>query len=343
MRRVPSGKVTIKDIAEMCHVSTQTVSRVINNRPDVSPETRQAVEDAIERVGYQPSALARMLVQQRSMTLGFVTTGLKYVGIAQTLNGIAEACETTGYGLLVKDLPESAQQKLADVIDFFIARHAEGIIVLVPGLNVPAYLAGERIPPSCPPMVFLKSRDDTDYTTIAVDNAGGSRVATEHLLGLGRRHVAHICGPLGWLESRQRREGWAAALVAAGRPVEDRAVVAGDWTSQSGAACMETLLDQYPEMDGLVAGNDQMALGAMSVCHRRGLRIPEDIAVIGFDGVSEAEHFTPPLSTIRQPLREMGVAAVTELLAQVNDADPAAPAKHLVLDVELIARTSTLG
>ena len=120
-------------------------------------------------------------------------------------------------------------------------------------------------------------------------------------------------------------------------------MVAGDWTSQSGAACMETLLDQYPEMDGLVAGNDQMALGAMSVCHRRGLRIPEDIAVIGFDGVSEAEHFTPPLSTIRQPLREMGVAAVTELLAQVNDADPAAPAKHLVLDVELIARTSTLG
>lgn len=341
MRRIPSGKVTIKDIAEMCHVSTQTVSRVINKRPDVSPETRRIVEDAIERVGYQPSALARMLVQQRSMTLGFVTTGLKYVGIAQTLNGIAEQCETSGYGLLVKDLPESAEHQLLEVIDFFIARHAEGIIVLVPGLDVPAYLAEERLPPACPPMVFLKSMEDAQFTTIAVDNEGGGRLATAHLASLGRRRIAHIAGPQHWLEARQRAAGWAAALRSAG--LEPGPVVHGDWTSESGAAAFEALLDADPGLDAVFAANDQMALGAMSVCHRRGLDIPADVAVIGFDAVSEAAHFTPPLSTIRQPLREMGVAAVTELLAGINDPDDTLPIKHLVLDVELIARESTLG
>jgi len=343
VRRVPGGKVTIKDVAEMCGVSTQTISRVINQRPDVSPETRRAVEETIARVGYHPSALARSLVQRRSFTLGFVTTGLKYVGIAQTLTGIAEQCEALGYGLLVKDLPESAEGELLSVIDFFDARHAEGIIVLVPGLDVPAHLAAQRLPPWCPPMVFLKSSVDDRFTTIAVDNVGGARVATDHLLSLGRRHVAHIAGPASCLESHERLEGWKQAIGAAGLPIDERAVAAGDWASPSGADAFTSLLESYPEMDAVFAGNDQMALGALSVCHRRGLSVPGDVAVIGFDGVSEAEHFTPSLSTMRQPLREMGLAAVTELLARVNAGDDELPVKHVVLDVELVVRESTAG
>lgn len=343
MRRTPSAKYTIKDIAEMCNVSTQTVSRVLNKRPDVSSETRQLVEETIARVGYQPSALARSLVQQRSMTLGFVTTGLKYVGIAQTLNGIAEQCEARGYGLLVKDLPESAEHQLLDVIDFFIARHVEGIIILVPGLDLPKFLDTEHLPPQCPPLVFLKSYEDSRSTNIAVDNVGGARTATEHLIGLGRKHIAHIAGPDGWIEARLRIDGWRAALDAAGLAAPDSAVIAGNWTSQSGAECFASLLEAYPELDAVFAANDQMALGAMSVCHRRGLKIPDDVAVIGFDGVSEGEQFTPSLSTVVQPLRQMGQIAVTELLDHIDHPEEAGPARSVVLDVELVARESTLG
>ena len=148
-------KVTIKDIARMCNVSTQTVSRVINKRPDVSPGTREAIENAIAEMGYQPSALARSLVQQRSYTLGVIIAGLKYIGVSQTLNGITEQCEASGYALLIKELPRFDTPDVVPVIEALIAHHVEGIIFAAPELNENVKIAQAQLPTFCPPIIFL--------------------------------------------------------------------------------------------------------------------------------------------------------------------------------------------
>ena len=155
MRRKSSQRPTIKDIATMCQVSTQTVSRVVNKRPDVAPETREAVEKAIAQVGYHPSALARSLVQQRSYTLGVIIAGLKYVGVSQTLNGITEACEQTGYNLFVKELPRFDTPNIVPVIESLMAHQVEGIIFAAPEFNENVRIVHSQLPISCPPIIFL--------------------------------------------------------------------------------------------------------------------------------------------------------------------------------------------
>ena len=205
----------------MCGVSTQTVSRVINKRPDVSVATRTAVEAAIASVGFQPSAVARSLVQRRSQTLGVIAAGLHFFGVAQTLNGIAEASEEAGYALLLKEVDGAGEVDILPVMDFFIGQRVDGIIFAAPdvGRNLSASL-----PAASPPMIFLKSDHSTGLPTIAIDNLGGARLATEHLIGLGRRRIAHVAGPLSWLEARDRRDAWLESLACSRAPARPRGV-----------------------------------------------------------------------------------------------------------------------
>jgi LacI family transcriptional regulator len=205
MGRQHLQKVTIKDIAKMCGISTQTVSRVINKRPDVSPETREAVEKAIAEMGYQPSALARSLVQQRSYTLGFITAGLRYVGVSLTLNGITEQCEASNYALLLKELPRFDTPNIVPVIESLISHQVEGIIFAASELNENVKIAQAQLPSFCPPIIFLKSQANPNYTTLNIDNQGGARKGTEYLFSVGRRKIRLITGPLEWLEARQRK------------------------------------------------------------------------------------------------------------------------------------------
>jgi LacI family transcriptional regulator len=326
-------RVTIKEIAAMTGVSTQTVSRVINNRPDVSPETRRAVEAAIAEHGFQPSAVARSLVQRRSHMLGVLAAGLRYFGVAQTVNGIAEAAEASGYSIILKELASFSLPDIAPVVDFFVANRVEGIIFAPPQLGDNVRHVQDELPPSVPPVVFLKAHDSSGFTTIGIDNYAAGRTAAEHLLGLGRRRIAHLAGPLAWREAEDRRDGWLAALADAG--VEPGPMVAGDWSPASGAAAFEAILARDPDIDGLFAASDQMALGALHVANRRGIAIPDRMAVVGFDGLPEAAEFTPSLTTIRQPLTEMGKLAVAELLAAIEAESAPAP-QSITLPTELI-------
>jgi LacI family transcriptional regulator len=331
-------RVTIKEIARMCGVSVQTVSRVINRRPDVSPETRAAVEAAIAQVGFQPSAVARSLVQRRSNTLGVVTAGLRYFGVAQTLNGITEESEAQGYALLLKEIEASGLDDLMPVIDFLMARRVEGIIFAAPDLGENLASLRARLPMGAPPLVFLKSEPSRAFTTILIDNYGGARAATSHLAALGRRRIAHLAGPLTWHEARDRHQGWRDAVRHA--RLEAGPVVEGDWTSASGVSALERILEEDPSIDGLFVGNDQMALGALKVMDRRGISVPDDIAVVGFDGMDEGEFFSPSLTTVRQPLRELGQLAVREILATVGEPSGRSPVHGLTLATELIIRES---
>ena len=322
----------------MCGVSVQTVSRVINQRPDVSPETRAAVEAAIERVGFQPSAVARSLVQRRSYTLGVIAAGLRYFGVAQTLNGITAESEASGYALLLKEIASSGQVDIMPEIALLMAHRVEGIIFAAPDLGADLAEVRARLPRASPPIVFLKSDPSAAFSTILIDNHAGAREATRHLLSLGCRRIGHLAGPLTWHEARDRHAGWLDALRDAGQTPGP--VRAGDWTSSSGADAFEAMLLEDPEMDGVFAANDQMALGVLSVANRRGIAVPNALAVVGFDGMEEGAQFSPSLTTVRQPLRELGRLAVRELIEPSGSGTDGAAVRALTLAPELVIRES---
>ena len=318
----------------MTGVSVQTVSRVINKRPDVSPETRAAVEAAIATHGFQPSAVARSLVQRRSQMIGVIAAGLKYFGVAQTLNGVTEEAEAEGYSIILKELASFDVPDIVPVVEFLLSHRVEGIIFAPPQLGANIRHVMEQLPPGGPPVVFLKAEPHVAYTTIGIDNVAAARLATNHLLALGRKRIAHVAGPLEWREARDRRDGWLAALEDAG--LEPGPMAVASWSSASGASAFAQLLDDDPGIDGVFAASDQIALGALHVANARGIRIPDQLAVVGFDGWPEAAEFTPSLTTIRQPLNELGKLAVHELVKSL-DAEPGAYGPHAIqLPVELI-------
>jgi DNA-binding LacI/PurR family transcriptional regulator len=329
--------VTIKEIAAMCGVSTQTVSRVINRRPDVSADTRRAVEAAITSVGFQPSAVARSLVQRRSYTLGVIAAGLRFYGVSQALNGITEESEASGYALLLKELRSFQPPDIVPVVDFLSAHRVEGIIFDGAQLETSAQAIQELLPASCPPIVFLKCEPSPSYTTIGIDNYGGQLALTQHVISLGRRRIGYISGPRERLEARQRVEAFLGAIDAAG--LQPGPIVEGNWSSASGEVALAELLSRRPDLDAVVAANDQMALGVLHGASLRGIRIPDDIAVVGFDALPESAQFTPSLTTAAQPLRELGITAVRELLAQIRG-EPGARGRAITLPTQLIVRDS---
>ena len=189
-----------------------------------------------------------------------------------------------------------------------------------------------------PPLVFLKAEPTPEFSTIGIDNVAAARRATEHLLALGRTRVAHLAGPLEWREARDRRDGWLAALAAAG--LEPGPMAAGDWSSASGVTAFEEILEADPRVDGLFAASDQMALGALQIANGRGMLIPDQLAVVGFDGLPEAAQFTPSLTTIRQPLAEIGRLAVRELVAALSAEAGDESVRNVELPTELIIGAS---
>lgn len=328
--------MTIKEIARICDVSVQTVSRVINGRPDVATQTRDAILKAIEESGYQPSALARSLVQRHSHTLGVIVTGLKQVGVAQMLSGITEASQDAGYALLLMEVRPS-DVELSEAFRFLVSHHVDAIIVAAPQIESDPERIARSLPGVRPPLIFL-SEPTARATTIGIDNYGGGRAAAAFLLGSGRRRVAHIAGPLDWHEARDRKLGWLDAHAGSG--IEPGPVVAGDWSATSGKAAFDQLIKNDPSIDAVFAGNDYMALGALRAASIRGVVVPAEVAVIGFDGVQEGGEFTPSLTTISQPLRELGHLAVQEAIAHVGgDAAHAAP-HNVTLPTSLVVRES---
>lgn len=339
--RRSNRRATIKDVARAAGVSTQTVSRVLNDRPDVSAETRQRVQAIIGELGYQPSELARSLIQQRSYTLGVIIAGLRYVGVSLTLNGITEAAQAAGYSLILKELPRFDLTDVRLPLEDLFARHVEGILYAAPQVGANWQHVQAALPESHPPLVFIKGEPQPGFTTLSIDNYTGARLATDYLLAASRRQIAHLAGPQEWWEARRRLAGWQDALREAGLQPQPSHWIAGNWSSSSGEAAFRILLDQYPEMDAVFAANDQMALAVLSLAHQAGKRVPEDLAVIGFDDLAESAHFCPPLTTIRQDLHKLGWLAVQKLLAAIEIESKSQPAEAVLLQPELIIRRST--
>jgi DNA-binding LacI/PurR family transcriptional regulator len=339
-----SGRATIKEVALQAGVSTQTVSRVLNDRPDVAPETRKRVKEVIEQLGYRPSLLARSLSQRRSYTLGVVTAGLKYFGPSRTLNGITQAAETSGYSLLLEELARFDADNTHDLLHSLLANQVDGVIWAVPEIGSNREWIQEQMPGLPVPIVFLTMAVQPGISIVSVDNYLGGCLATQHLCEQGYRHIGHIAGPLEWWEARQRMAGWRDTLIQAGLPVVEAGWAEGNWSSASGERAFLQLLGHYPQVDALFVANDQMALGTMYAAYRQGLRIPQDLAVVGFDNLAESAYFWPPLTTVHQDQERVGSAAVQTVVGLIEAArqdQPATQPQVILLPPELVIRDSS--
>lgn len=312
-----NNRITIKDVAKQAGVSTQTVSRVMNNTSYVSAETRQRVEEVVARLGYRPSTLARSLIQKRSYTLGVVTFGLKYIGPSRTLNGIADKADELGYMLLMKKMDNFDVNRIDEVIGSLLARQVDGIIWDVPENDEnQAWAQGIKNIPV--PIVFMSMEPKEGYSVVSMDSYMGATVATRHLLAQGCKHIGHISGSLVWWEARLRFQGWLDTLEKARMRVTDQHWEQGNWSSASGAIAAERLFERYPEMDGIFVANDQMALSVLREAARRGIKVPDELAVVGFDGIPESAYFYPSLTTVSQDPQQLGGQAVQSLVELIE-------------------------
>jgi LacI family transcriptional regulator len=338
-------RATIKEVASVAGVSTQTVSRVINERPDVSPETRRRVQEVIKDLSYRPSALARSLISQRSHTLGVATAGLKHIGPSRTLSGITSAAEEAGYSILLIELPSYDTEDITPIFQAFLSRHVDGIIWAVSEvgenrkwvINPPADIEV--------PLVYITMEPRDSLSIVTIDNYLGGRMAMSHLLEQGYHHIGHISGPLEWWEARQRMAAWKDSLMNAGLEANDSHCVEGNWSSASGALAIEKLFDQYPHMDAIFVANDQMALSVLQFFAEKQIRIPEDMGIVGFDNIAESAFFSPALTTVEQDQHKVAKIAVAEVTRIIESGwqglEPVHP-RSIILPPTLIVRQSSL-
>ncbi|MFV2120456.1 LacI family DNA-binding transcriptional regulator [Streptomyces sp. Act-28] len=328
------GRITITEIARVAGVSVPTVSRVVNNKSDVSPATRARVEDLLREHGYRRRPPAP---GSRAPLLDLVFDDLDSPWAVEIIRGVEEVAHAAGLGTVVSAIhgrSGDARQWMRNLR----ARASGGVIlvtsVLEPVLHEELRRLGVPLvvvdPAGAPPL---------GAPTVGATNWAGGLAATEHLLGLGHRRIGFVAGPPRLLCARARRAGYGAALEGAGIAVDDSLVVPGDFHHASGFTGCTALLDLEAPPTALFAASDQMALGAVEALRRRGLRVPEDMSVVGFDDLPEVRWSSPPLTTVRQPLVEMGKTAVRTVLRLARDEEP--DSARVELATELVVRSST--
>jgi DNA-binding LacI/PurR family transcriptional regulator len=311
-------QITILKVAEIAGVSKQTVSRVMNDHPDVADVTRKHVQKVIDELGYHPSAVARSLTKQRTHTIAVVTAGLNLVGPSSVLNGITLKAEELGYVLLIKNLAGYRVDDYQNMVRFLNEMRVEGVAWACPDIEHYRQEMIAKLSRLPTPVVFQGSAPLENALFVIVDNYEGGCQATQHLIDQGFRNIAHISGPLAFADAEERKSGWSDALQKAGLLPSPSHCAEGDWSAASGAKAVIELSKSYPEMDAIFVANDQMAIGALHVIRERGLQVPGDIALIGYDNIAESAFSSPPLSTIAQDFELMGAKTI-ELLVDVID------------------------
>jgi LacI family transcriptional regulator len=311
-------KVTIKDVAQAAGVSTQTVSRVINSRPDVSPNTRSRVQQVVNELGYSPNVIARSLSRGRTNTFGIVGFGLSYFGPSSVLSGIEQKSNELGFSLLLSLLDDFDPALIDGILRNLLSRQVDGIIWAVPGNDK---LVGElsgRFSDISVPVVYMNKLKNGDEVIVAMDNRLGGRLATDHLLEQGFRRIGIITGPIGWWEAQEREKGWRETMGKAGLTNLEELIINGDWTAASGEIGLHNLIAKSPDIDAVFACNDQMALGALQAARRLGIKVPQDLGIVGFDDIPEAAYFYPSLTTIHQNANALGALAVDRMCSFIN-------------------------
>ena len=331
---------TLEEVARLAGVSRSTASRVINDHPNVQPETRERVWQAIRESGYQPHAVARSLVTNRTQIIGMiipeaVTTLFTDPFFPLMLRGATEACNIHQYQLMLSLFTVRADQQ--GMYQRVLRNgYLDGVIVASASLDDPLIpdLLRDRIP-----FVSVGRHPNERVLYVDVDNVAGARMAVEHLIRLGHQRIATITGRLDMAAGQDRLEGYRQALKAHHIPVDEGLIVEGDFTEGSGMVGMQRLLSTSPS--AVFAASDMMAIGALKALHKAGWQVPQDIALVGFDDIPAASAVEPALTTVRQPIERLGSMAVEVLLSVLETSlQEEVPAQRIVLPTELVVRAS---
>lgn len=330
------ARPTLEAVAARAGVGRGTVSRVINGSSKVSEKARAAVERAIDELGYVPNRAARTLVTRRTDTVALVVSepeerlwGEPY--FAGIIRGMSTGLADTGLQLILAFTQSKADHERLE--RYLTGNHVDGVMLVSLHGQDPL---PERLEASGVPTVlngFPVGLRPVSY--VDADNRGGARQAVEYLAAGGRRRIAAVTGPQDMAVGVDRLAGYRAALAAAGLP---ELVAAGDFSEASGAAATRELLERRPDLDAVFAASDPMAVGAMRALKERGRRIPADVAVVGFDDSTIAQHADPPLTTVHQPVEEMGREMARLLIARIRGEELARPVS--ILDTRLVVRSS---
>ncbi len=328
-------RVTIAEVARRARVSKTTVSRVLNNKGDVDASTAIRVREVIAATGYTPSAGAVGLARGRTQTVGMLVPGLTWPWMGDVLQGVADVLEARGYGLLLNTMNRGADS-LTQFARHVSANAFDGLLLVEPPDTL-SYITS--LHESGLPVVMIDDRGHhPGFPSVATSNREGAADAAAHLVASGRRRIAMVTGPAAFGCTRDRTAGLREGLAGAGVAFDERLLVEGDFTRGGGQAAIEDLLASGARFDAVFAHNDLMAVGVLDGLQSAGRAVPGDVAVIGFDDISVAAHTRPALTTVRQPSREMGEAAATMLLDNLNGAT--LPATPQVVPTSLVIRDS---
>jgi LacI family transcriptional regulator len=330
-------RLTIAEVAREAGVSSQTVSRVINNRPDVAPETRQWVQRVINRLGYQPNAMARSLASRRTRTLGLITADFSDYFFTQVIAGAEIEARKHGYFFMLGSTERNPQDE-PEYIRLLTEYRVQGILFARPSTEPDHRHLVSLLRDGVPVVTTAYHLPDVELVVVDVDNFDGGLQATRYLLECGRRQVAMISGPPTWKSVNDRTRGYRQALTEAGLAFNANLIAEGDWSYRSGYQAMQGLLARSVSFSALFAQNDQMAVAAIRALREAGRRVPEDVAVVGYDDIPMAEYCDPPLTTIHQPMQEVGEVATRLLIQSIEQ--PGTVQGEVLLRAEIVRRYS---
>lgn len=329
----PPGRVrTVKEIAAAANVSVATVSRALQRPEIVSETTRLHIQEVVKRLGYTPNALARNLRTSRTRLIVALLPDIANPFFSEVIRGIEQVAHESGYSVLLGETQSSLVREQA-YADMVAARQADGIITM--SHRVPAIPMQGRLPVvnACE---YVK---DQQISSVYVDNVAAAGVAVDYLVALGHRDIAFIAGPPSSPICVDREQGYRLALQRADIPLNPALVATGDFSIEAGERAIELLLSQGQSFTAVFCSNDEMAIGAMRALGARGLRVPDDVSVVGFDDIRFARYTTPALTTVAQPKNALGREAMTMMIELLNDVD--VPARKRILSADLVVRGST--
>lgn len=310
-------RITIHDVARDAGVSRQTVSRVINDRPDVASETRARVKEVIAKLGYQPNLIARSMKGRNTYTLGCITPNLIDYNFSRIVEAAQDEARRQNFFILTGSAP--TENEVQPLLDEMLNRQVDGFLVLNPR-DDDRYKHILSLIERKIPVVYIKNTPNNELvSSVCLDDKLGGYLATQYLLQLGHTSIITILGPKNEECTLERLSGYRQAFAEAGKTPDENWILNGDWSAHSGRDAIRTFLEEKIPFSAIFAQNDRMAVGAIRMAREAGLSVPHDVSVIGYDDIPLTSFFDPPLTTIRQPMDQIGKISAQLLIETVKN------------------------
>jgi len=327
---------TIRDVAAKAGVSAATVSRIINNKGQATPETIARVHAVIKELGYKPNVVARSLTSRKSNTIALLVPTISNPFFPELARGVEDVANSYGLNIFLCNTDDE-RDKVNNYLVSLRERYVDGVIIN--SLNLTNNDLEELHSSGIPTITLDRTFSNHEYSSISVKHRIGAQLATKHLIDIGCKRIGLIRGPEDDFTAVQRMWGYRD-YVKDFDWFDQSWIALGDFSVKSGYLCMKELFQRHPDIDGVFASNDLMAIGLLKAAHEWGRKVPDELAIIGFDGIDMSQYTNPPISTIKQPSYEMGQMAMKELLRLIRR--PEDDFNKIELDVELILRESSM-